>query len=59
MGNSNTHHALCGDDVLFHMFDLVRERNHVLFVLSEETVSDMIVYNNLATSIQYVYILYK
>ena len=27
-----------------------------MFVLSEEIVSDMIVYNNLATSIQYVYI---
>ena len=31
-------------------------KKHVMFVLSEEIVSDMIVYNNIATSIQYVYI---
>ena len=31
-------------------------KKHVMFELSEEIVSDMIVYNNLATSIQYVYI---
>ena len=35
---------------------MLRDRNHVIFVLSKEIVSGMIVYNNLATSIQYVYI---
>ena len=38
------------------MFDLVHEKHHVMFVLSEEVFSDLIVYNNFATSIQCVYI---
>ena len=30
------------------LFDLLHDRNHVIFVLSKEIVSGMIVYNNLS-----------
>ena len=67
MGNSNSRHALYGESLLLQiffkqvidlvfMFDLVHEKHHVMFVLSEEVFSDLIVYNNFATSIQCVYI---